>query len=224
MVGIDTHLRIIHRLSVFQWIILNSLTIDLQPLNGVVQAELGVTDKAQLATELSAQILKHSIAVSNRTVNNRRVNACAGLKKGFVKSFVDELLVVKKEDDMKLFGGKVDRMVKSKAKEAKNLDVLAKVSLASRSQEDLIVVLLPFHLPRGGGGSVQRKPQYARGAARSRSRPPSNRGSQWKRSVKDLTIPSYDPMPRAPRGRGGSRGASAFRGRGRRGRRTPQYL
>ena len=135
MIALDAHLRIIHRLSVFQWIILNSLTIDLQPLDGTIQAELGVSDKSQLATEIAAQILKHSIAISNRTIINRRVNACAGLSSKYMKSFVDELKIVKKEDDMsKLFGGKIDKMVRSKAKETKNLSILSKVAVNPRKR------------------------------------------------------------------------------------------
>ena len=129
MVGLDTQVRMIHRLSIFQWIILNALTIELQPVDGSILVELGITDKAQLATEIAAQILRHSIVLSNRILENRKTNACAGLKKVFEASFVSKIQEPQKGDDpSKLFGGKVKKLVKSRAKEIRDVASLSKVA------------------------------------------------------------------------------------------------
>ena len=57
---------------------------------------------------------------------DRERRPSAGLKKKFTMSFVEGLMVPSKDDEMSLlFGGKVEKIIKVKAKERRNLDDLA---------------------------------------------------------------------------------------------------
>ena len=54
---------------------------------------------------------------------------CADLKKMFDPSFVSKIQEPEKDDDLsKLFGGKIKKLVKSKAKELRDVSSLSKVS------------------------------------------------------------------------------------------------
>ena len=100
----------------------------MQPVDGLVTANVDIANKAQLAAELSSQILRQSAILSKGTIVNRRVNEAAGLRKKYNNLFVTAVEKVEKSDLSKLFGGKGLSLIKSKARELRDVESLEKVT------------------------------------------------------------------------------------------------
>jgi len=205
LLSLDLHFKVIERLSAFQLTILNSLAIQLQPLDSPDSSsqfsQAQVFETTKLVTDISSQIVSASVNLSSRASVLRRMNIAEGLKGKFVDSLVKDL-VGKSDYENKslLFGGEFYSTAKSVAKSKTNEQSLQKVQTqVSQASSDT---------GKGGGGYYGRgRSQPSRGANRGRGRSRGGAGRGFKRDFQSsFGTETTTPPPKRGRGRGRGRG------------------
>jgi len=164
LIKLDREIRVIARLSAFQLLILNALTIQLSDdVTGEGHEGDSPFAMAKLSAELTGQQLTQLMRVSHAIIPMRRANVCAGLTSKHKEDITTRLKELDLDSDF-LFAGRFTDVLKETAKKIKRDQTIGDVLQSSNTSRQ----------PRGKGRGASKN--NASSSNNARSHPYGNRG------------------------------------------------